>query len=199
MTSPSSPLDPALSARLDALLAEGAELFQRFDRDVRQQSFHPFMPADYRRMLKALAGAYADGLRFLEWGSATGVITIMADFLGFEAYGVEIDPDLVNIARDLAARFDSLATFATGSFLPDGYVWVSESGDPRLGTIAEGSPAYGELGLELDAFDLVYAYPWGGEEPIMHDIMRRCGRPGARLMLHDTHGVRIYRDGVLQA
>ena len=42
--------------------------------------------------LRALAGR---AVSFLEWGSGTGVITIMADMLGFEAYGIEINPALV--------------------------------------------------------------------------------------------------------
>jgi len=46
------------------------------------------------------------------------------------------------------------------------------TGDARMGTIGYGPSAYGELGLALDDFDLVYAYPWGGEEPMMLDLSR---------------------------
>lgn len=135
------------------------------------------------------------GLRFLEWGSATGVITIMADLLGFEAFGIELDAELVDIARGLARRFDSGARFAVGSFLPSGYEWQSSTGDRRTGTIGDGSSGYPELQHPLEDFDLVFAYPWNGEEPIMLDLMQRLGGPQAQLLLHGKDGVRIHRGG----
>ena len=79
------------------------------------------------------------GLKFLEWGSASGVITIMADMLGFEAYGIELDESLVNTSRTLATTFESNARFAAGSFLPAGYVWRPAGGDGRIATIGDGA------------------------------------------------------------
>jgi hypothetical protein len=134
-------------------------------------------------------------LRFVEWGSATGVITIMASLLGCEAYGIELDPALVRIARELGAKYGSTAIFAEGSFMPAGYRWRPSSGDGRLGTIGDGPSAYPLIGRALDDFDLVYAYPWGGEEPMMLDLMRAYGRPGALLLMHGDNSVRTYADG----
>ncbi|MGH7471303.1 MAG: hypothetical protein ACRENP_25420 [Longimicrobiales bacterium] len=185
-------LEAALQARIDELLDEGQEIWNRFDIEVRQRNWHPFVPADYTIVLRALLRLRDPGLRFLEWGSATGVITIMADMLGFEAYGIEIDPDLVVIARDLARRFDSRARFAAGSFLPTGYEWRSKTRDRRLGTIGVGPSAYLELGRPLEDFDLVYGYPWDGEAPIMHDLMHRHGGRNARLLQQTTAGVMVY-------
>ncbi len=187
-------VDAVLGARLTSLLEEGRTIWSRFDSDVRQQRFHPFMPSDYERVLRALLSLRGPGLRFLEWGSATGVITIMADLLGFEAYGIEIDPELVATARDLAERSESDARFAVGSFLPDGYEWKPDSGDGRLGTIGRGASGYPELGRGLEDFDLVFAFPWDGETPIMHDLMQRRGGSGASLLLyHSTEGLQVYR------
>jgi hypothetical protein len=131
-------------------------------------------------------------MRFLEWGSATGVVSIMADLLGFDATGIEIDAQLVTTARDLAARYESRARFATGSFVPAGYRWKPPTGDGRLGTIGDGTSAYPGLGHPLEDYDIVYAYPWIGEEAMMLDLMRCYGRRGARLLLHENDGVRIY-------
>lgn len=187
-------VDDVLGARLTSLLEEGRTIWSRFDSDVRQQRFHPFMPSDYERVLRALLSLRGPGLRFLEWGSATGVITIMADLLGFEAYGIEIDPELVATARDLAERSESDARFAVGSFLPDGYEWKPDSGDGRLGTIGRGASGYPELGRGLEDFDLVFAFPWEGETPIMHDVMQRRGGSGASLLLyHSKEGLQVYR------
>jgi hypothetical protein len=182
---PAAPaLDPVLRARLHALAEEGREIWDRFDMEVRQNGFHPFVAADYENVLQALLALRAPGLRFLEWGSATGIITIMADLLGFEAYGIELDARLADTARELARKHGSSARFAAGSFLPAGYRYRPRHGDGRLGTIGDGVSGYRELGVPLDDFDLVYAYPWGGEEPMMLDLMRTYGGRDARLLLH---------------
>ena len=111
------PPDARLRARLAALFDDGWEIWQRFDVEVRQDAWHPFVPSDYDAVLEALLGLRGPGRRFLEWGSACGTITIMADLLGFESYGIELDPALVRVARDLAVRYESRARFAAGSFL----------------------------------------------------------------------------------
>jgi hypothetical protein len=192
---PAATPDPQLRAQLAALVDRGWEIFERFDEDVRRKRFHPFVAADYDRVLATLLTLRSPGARFVEWGSATGVITIMASLLGFEAYGIELDSSLVRIARELAASFGSTAVFAEGSFVPSGYRWRPSTGDGRLGTIGDGPSAYPIIGHPLDDFDVVFAYPWGGEEPMMLDLMKRYGQPGGLLLLNGDGGVRAYRDG----
>jgi hypothetical protein len=190
------PIDPALRTRLAELSAEGWELWERFDIEVRQKGFHPFVAADYEKVLATLVSLRQPGLRFLEWGSATGVITIMADLLGFEAYGVELDPDLVRMARDLARRYRSGARFTVGSFLPSGYEWKPRHSDFKVRYIGSGMSAYPEMGHPLDDFDLVFGFPWGGEAGLMLDLMRAYGNPDARLIIHDVdQGMLLYRGG----
>ena len=189
-------VDAALRARLEALCEEGRDIWDRFDAEVRQKDWHPFVAADYDCVLEGLLRVRQPGLRFLEWGSGSGVIAIMADLLGFEAYGIELDPQLVEVARALAERHGSKARFAAGSFVPAGYRYRPRNGDGRLGTIGDGSSAYPALGHPLDDFDLVYGFPWTGEEDMMVDLMRAYGARGARLLMHGvTYGIRIYRDG----
>ena len=194
---PQQPVDDArLGPRLDALCADGWAVWERFDRDVRDAAFHPFVAADYDAVRAALRPLRAPGRRFLEWGSATGVITIMADLLGFDAAGIELDAGLVATARALAARHGSGARFVVGSFLPAGYTWRARDGDARTGTIGTGPSGYPQLGRALDDFDVVFGYPWGGEAPLMLDLMQRYGRRDALLLLHDaSDGVRAYRGG----
>jgi hypothetical protein len=152
--------------------------------------------ADYDTVRAALVALRKPGRRFLEWGSATGVITIMADLLGFDSCGIELDPSLVEVGRELASRWSSNAQFAAGSFIPMGWEWDRSGGNGRHGTIGQGPSGYLELGRSLDDFDVVYAYPWKGEEPLMLDLMRSYGRADARLLLHTTEtGMRTYRDG----
>jgi hypothetical protein len=196
--SPEAGLEPELRARLTAVIEEGWEIWERFDREVRAVDFHPFVPGDYETVLAGLVRLRAPGQRFLEWGSATGVITILADLLGFEAYGIELDPRLVETARGLAARHGSKARFEAGSFFPAGYRYRAPNGETRTGTLDSGESAYPKLGHPLDDFDVVYGYPWDGEEPVMLDLMRHYGARDARLMLMSgIAGPRIFRDGKL--
>ncbi|WP_411279342.1 hypothetical protein [Gemmatimonas sp.] len=152
------------------------------------------MAADYDAVRAALLAHRVPGARFLEWGSATGVITVMADLMGFESYGIELDTALVTTARALAARFDSRAQFVTGSFLPTGYKRLGGGHDSN--TIGNGPSGYLQLGRALDDFDVVFGYPWDDDAPLMHDLMRQYGRPDALLLLNDTEvGVRAFRGG----
>jgi hypothetical protein len=182
--------------RLDALCADGWEVWRRFDDTVRRRHFHPFVPADYDIARNLLSSLRVPGCRFLEWGSATGIITIMADMMGFDAYGIEIDASLVATAHEVATRHRSAARFVVGSFLPAGYRFRPRDGDGRTGTIADGPSGYIELGRPLEDFDVVFGYPWGGEEAVMLDVMQRYGRSDARLLLYDSdNSVRVYRGG----
>lgn len=188
-------LTPEVRARLTALYEDGREVADGFHSRVRRPHWHPFVAADYERVERTLIPLRRPGRTFLEWGSATGIITIMADLLGFEAYGIEIDGELVALARDVAQRFDSNAQFAAGSFLPAGYRWKSETGDLRMGTLGEGVSGYQQLKKPLEDFDVVFGYPWGGEEPIMHDLMRSYGARGALLLMHGASDIEVYQAG----
>jgi hypothetical protein len=188
--------DAALHARLDALATEGRALWARFEDTVRARGFHPFVPADYAVVREALLPLRAPGRRFLELGSANGIITIMADLMGFDACGIEVDAALVATARAVAARHGSGARFAAGSFLPEDFVWDAADGDARTGTLDDGPSAYAALGRALDDFDVVFGYPWGGEAPVLRDLVRQRGRSDALLLLYDVDGrIRAYRGG----
>ena len=122
----------------------------------------------------------------------------MADLLGFDSCGIELDSSLVEVARGFATRWRSNARFAAGSFIPMGWEWRPSDGNGRLGTIGRGSSGYLELGRSLDEFDVVYAFPWKGEEPMMLDLMRCHGRQDAYLLLHTAQNeTRTYRGGRL--
>src|ERR1019366_4876696 len=187
-------LDAALRARLAEVSAAGCTIFERFEAEVRDRRFHPFVAADYDAVLAALIAQRGTGLRFLEWGSASGVITIMADLLGYDACGIELDESLVQTARDLATRFHSGARFVAGSFLPTGYAFGPSDSDSRTGWVGSGPSGYLQLGRALDDFDVVFGYPWGGGEPMMLDLMRCYGRADALLLLYGVDdGVKAYR------
>jgi hypothetical protein len=117
-----------------------------------------------------------------------GIITVMADLLGYEAYGIEIAGRLVQSAREITVRYGSSARFAAGSFLPQGWEWRPRDGDGRLGTIGEGTSGYQGLGLPLGEFGLVYGYPSSGKEAMMLDSFRAHEASDGRHLLHLCSG-----------
>lgn len=181
-------LENDLQTKVARLIAEGEKLAQAFDRSVRQKNWHPFVAADYNVVLRELLRLRRPGATFLECGSATGVVAIMADLLGFDACGIESDASLVAIARQLASEYGSDARFAHGSFLPDGYQYRDARGDPRLGTLTEAPSGFPQLGRSLADFEFVFAYPWAGEASLIKDLMERHGGANSQLLLYGATG-----------
>ena len=115
--------------------------------------------------------------------------------VGFDAVGIEIEPQLVRHRRGTWPKSTASTTqFACGSFVPHG-------AEPRVdlaGDVAwlttDGPDGYEELELEPDDFDVVFAYPWPGEEQVIFDLFADCAAVGALLLTyHGQEGVRLQR------
>lgn len=186
MTAAAMPELPSIRTQmLERLIRAGSDVWQELQQKTGPRH-HLFVPCDHRDAYEALRRLRSRAATFLELGSAAGVVTILADMLGYEACGIEIDPWLVQRSIQLAEQFGSQATFAEGSFVPEAYQHdVEHLADDRI-TITEGASAFAELGLELDDFDLVFAYPWPGEEDWLHTMVRGHARPGAILLTYDS-------------
>jgi predicted O-methyltransferase YrrM len=166
--------------------------------DESQAAIPAFVPSDFELVYRSLVAIQEShlvaGRRFIEWGSGVGVVTCLAALAGFDAVGIEIEPNLVDIARDLAADHGIDAQFSCGSFVPDGVeTSVDLSGDVNwLSTT--GDDGYVELELEPDDFDLVFAYPWPGEEQVIFDLFADTATIGALVLTyHGIEGVRLQR------
>jgi hypothetical protein len=58
----------------------------------------------------------------------------------------------------------------------------------------DGLAAYDQLDLEIDDFDLVYSYPWPGEEHVVDELFDTCAAVGALLLTyHGQDGIRLQR------
>ena len=188
---PGSGDDAELRLRLESLWHDADALWKRFRR---RREFHRFIAGDYHLIGAALCQLKPYAESFLEWGSGTGVVTIMADMIGYDAYGIEIEPFLVDWARTLADQHGSEATFVEGSFVPAEYAWSPATGDEEFHTILDEAPAYSVLGADLCEFDLVYAFPWPEEANLFEDIMRQCGGDNSLLLTYHEHdGLRLSR------
>jgi hypothetical protein len=157
-----------------------------------------FVPSDfelvYRGLLMIQSANLATGQRFLEWGSGFGVVTCLAVFVGFDAVGIEIEPQLVRVAETLAHVHGVVTQFACGSFVPQGAEpRIDLSGD-IVWLSTHGGDGYSELELEPDDFDVIYAYPWPGEEQVLFDLFAEFAATGALLLTyHGQDGLRLQR------
>jgi hypothetical protein len=176
------------------LLREAERRIERFQRD----SLVPaFVPCDFVLAYAALRAVAAEaempGRLFCEWGSGFGVVTCLAAMLDMEAWGIEIECELVGEARRLARDFELPAEFVRGSFIPPGSdVRLSEEAFAWL------SPEEDDLGAEMDLgpgdFNLVFAYPWPDEEEVIANIFDQHAMSGAMLLTyHSNDNVRLRR------
>ena len=122
------------------------------------------------------------------------MVSCLAALLGFDAFGIEADGDLVEAAGRLAADFGLPVQFTCGNFLPAGAA-SRAAARGEFAWLAAGGPAgYDALGLDLEDFAVVYAYPWPDEERLMAAAFGRHSRPGAVLATyHSDEAVRLRR------
>ncbi|MCA8959540.1 MAG: hypothetical protein KDC38_03460 [Planctomycetes bacterium] len=189
--------------RFSALLEEAAARIDEFVRVRRHDPIHSYVSSDfplvYRGLRRLLESPYLTGDRFCEWGSGFGVVADLAAFLDFESFGIEIEPELVTEAEELAASFEIPVRFACGNFIPGGDDNYRENLGPSPYLEVTGESAYEDLGLDLEDFDLVFAYPWPGEERTLSDIFEHYAAPGALLVLHSgLEGLIVKRKPTLE-
>lgn len=184
-------LTPAL---LGELLTAARAGWQDFE--ARRPGYHTYVHADWAEVVPALRRLRDACTTFLECGSGLGVVTIVADLLGYDAYGIELDPWLFEQSQLLAERFGAQPTWAQGSFVPEGARDDVAHDSADFLTIRDGEPAYDELGMTLADFDLVYAFPWPGEEERFLDLAREHARRDAYVLLYGAaDGYQLFRRG----
>ena len=177
-------IDPhPVSPTMAKLFAAGDRIWQENKHDFH---YRDYVAADHERVFQALAVLKERAVTFLEWGAGLGIITSTAALLGYEAFGIEIDPKLCRQAEELAEAFGARADFSYGSFVPDAYEASDEYEREFFRTVMDEHDGYAEIDMELRDFDLIYAYPWPGERDFFLDVARQCGRRGALLMTYDV-------------
>ena len=190
------PVDP-IPADVTAIIADAKERIDELE-DKSRASMPAFVPSDFELAYHALAAIQsanlATGRRFLEWGSGIGVVACLATQLGFDAIGIEIEAPLVEIANELAAVHNLDTEFICGSFVPPGTEVTVGTADDFAWLSTTGPVAYDQLDLEPNDFDLIFAYPWPGEEQIIFDLFATHAATGALLLTyHGIEGVHLQR------
>lgn len=184
-------------AAIAALLTDAQERLRQYDAKF-QASIPAFVPSDFEQAYHALdwisESQLTAGRRFLEWGSGIGIVACLAAELGFDAIGIEIEEPLVQIAESIAADHDIDVEFACGSYVPRGVEPFIDTAGEVTWLRTDRPDSYADLDLEPEDFDIIYAYPWPGEEQVIFELFARCASVGALLLtFHSQDGLRLQR------
>ncbi len=189
---------PPPSPKAVSLLVEADRRIDEFIHRRRGPLIHGFVPSDFRMVDACLEWIVqrqlASGHAFCEWGSGFGVITLLAALHDFDACGIEVEADLVEQACSLAEDFDIVAQFGHGSAIPPGKSRLERYLVEQSLVDTDSPDAYDELGLEIDDFDIVFVFPWPGEEPFWEKLFDQCAADGALLLTyHGLNDLRLQR------
>ncbi len=151
------------------------------------------LPAVDRALSRIQAEGLARGPVFCEWGSGLGGACGVAALHGFTPLGIEIQREFVDSARALAENLSLPMVFAEGTFLLPGDEDLA--GTATLHTeLTFDSRAWDEIDLAPSDCDVVFAYPWPGEEAIVDAVFARHASPDALLLtFHDFDRVLVQR------
>ncbi len=193
---PNTDLAGRTPSRVSRLLREADSRIREY---LEQQRGHGrgFVASNFALVHTALERIVAEGLArgplFCEWGSGFGVVAMLASMLDFEAYGIEIQSELVLAAEDLADCLGCDVRFAHGSFVASCDADLNDSAEHSWWHTTEGS-AYEDLDVDPEEFDLFFGYPWPGEEHLFDALFVRYASVGALLLTyHDAVGVLVQR------
>lgn len=191
-----------LPTDVEAFLSEADSRIARFS-EISPARTRGFVASDFATVYRALRpiaeGQLGPCHSFCEWGSGFGAVASLAAMLEFDACGIEIDRPLFELSIALAQDYGLPTEFVHGSFVPQGgesiaeEVYTSNGGDFFwLETNADN--AYDELGLDPDDFDLIFAYPWPGEEDVIDCLFEHFAADGALLLTYgEIDSVRVRR------
>jgi hypothetical protein len=163
------------------------------------EPINSFVPSDFSLVYSTLCHVadehLAPGPLFCEWGSGAGVVTCLAAMVGFDACGIEFETDLVELSIRLARHYHLRAGFCRGNFVPRGGQKIAEEVSEFEWLAIGGPDPYDQMDLEIDDFDMVFAYPWPGEERVIERLFDRFASDGALLMTYNgaAEGIRLFR------
>src|SRR5262249_34889242 len=129
----------------------------------------------------------------------------LAALLGYEAYGLEIDAELVRRSRAIARCLGIPVQVLCTSFLPAGYaasagvhgtalVTPAAVRDHHDTAAARGPRRYDGMARAIADIGLFFAYPWPEERALMRQLFAAVARVGALLVVYHTDtDIRVWR------
>jgi hypothetical protein len=145
-----------------------------------------------RALVRIRAEGLAPGPLFCEWGSGVGGVCGVAALNGFTPVGIEIQGELIDAARSMAKDLALPTVFAEGTFLLPGDEALAADTTHTHCTFEHD--AWDALGVAPGDCDIVFAYPWPGEEACVDGVFARHASSGALLLtFHDRDRVLLQR------
>ena len=196
-------LDPGtpVAPEVEAFVAEADRRVDELFATERNRQVPRYLPSDAQLFHRGLAEVKERGLAlgevFCELGSGFGIAAGIAALLGYEAYGIEIEPELVERSSQLATDMGVGSTIIQSSYIPYGYEGFTgvggdellEPGDfPFGGGEDDGPPAYEDMPVPINEIDVIYVYPWPGEQEFMLDLFKALAGDGAILLAYYGEG-----------
>ncbi len=182
---PTDVMERSIPAEVRSWVHDARLRIQTFQDRWDRPQIEQFVASDYELVYQTLdwivAAKLAEGSRFLEWGCGFSVVCALAARLGFDVVGIEAEAELLAEGRKTISQWQQPVELCWGNFLPAGAEAMAD--DPTLPSL--GHPvedAYEALGLDIDDFAIIFAYPWPGEEDFLRAVFQRFARPGALLL-----------------
>ncbi|MED5586933.1 MAG: hypothetical protein VYB61_11290 [Verrucomicrobiota bacterium] len=185
---------PAVAA---AYLEEANRRIDNLFESGRNRRMPRFIPSDAVAIYNALDYITRQdmplGRIYCEWGSGYGIGTCFAALLGYDAYGIEIEEELVSSSEKLAGEFGIDIRIINTDYMPEGFECGNGSGGAELVTPEQqafGLSSFDEVpryeGMEhgLDEVDLFFIYPWPGEQEFVQEFFHAVAADGAILLAY---------------
>ena len=193
-------------ARLTETCSRGWERFFADNDDHQAPRFVPSVPERVFAVLEEVTTRNLPPNRvFCEWGSGFGTATCMASLLGYEAYGLEIEEELVRLSRARARRLGIPVEILCTSLFPEGYAAYSGGDGAALVTPeslsdhhandeTRGPLRYDGMEIAIADIGLFFAYPWPEEQALMQQLFDAVAMEGAMLVVYHTDkDIRVFR------
>jgi len=193
-------------ARLIATCSRGWERFFADNDDHQAPRFVPSVPERVFAVLEEVTTRNLPPNRvFCEWGSGFGTATCLASLLGYEAYGLEIEEELVRLSRAIARRLGMPVEILCTSLFPEGYeaysgvdglelVTPESRSDRNANDEDRGLLRYDGMEIAIADIGLFFAYPWPEEQALMQQLFDAVAMEGAMLVVYHTDkDIRVFR------
>ena len=157
-----------------------------------------FIPCDFHLLDQSLTWMEQNdlltGRRFCELGSGFGVAALLASLRGMESVGIEIEPALVEQAKNLADTLGLPAKFYCGSFITRDMSSLLELSHELARTQTDEREVYKEIGLGLGDFDLFFAFPWPSEQQFFEAVFKAGAAKNSLLLSYrGSNGMHLIR------
>jgi len=196
-----APGTTAPPGRIAAFLADAEMRIDHLFDSEQNKRIPRFIPSDPLAIFRAIDFVTREDLPlgrvFCEWGSGFGVATGIAALLGYESYGIEIEPSLAAASQSLATDQGIEFTILNTSYIPEGFESYAAVGGEELVLPENFSdhgdgfgqvPIYDGMPYSTDEIDLFFVYPWPGEQEFMQQLFEAIATEGAILLTYLEDG-----------